>query len=60
VWTRDKGGSLLSLLAVEISAVTRHDPGEHYHALTVLNGKPYYTRIDAQATPEQKRELREP
>ena len=59
VWTTDKDGLLLGLLAAEIAAVTEHDPGEHYLALTVLYGKPYYTRIDAHATPEQKRKLRD-
>jgi phosphoglucomutase len=58
VWTTDKDGLLLALLAAEITAVTGKDPGEHYHELTAEFGKPYYTRIDAPATPEQKLRLR--
>jgi phosphoglucomutase len=57
VWTTDKDGLLMGLLAAEISAVTEHDPGEHYRALTLLYGNPYYTRIDAPTSPEQKRKL---
>jgi phosphoglucomutase len=54
VWTTDKDGIILNLLAAEITAVTGKDPGEHYRELTDGFGTPYYTRIDAAATPEQK------
>jgi phosphoglucomutase len=57
VWTTDKDGLLLALLAAEITAVTGRDPGEHYVALTRQYGAPCYTRIDAPATPEQKTRL---
>ncbi len=54
VWTTDKDGLILGLLAAEITAVTGKDPGEHYRDLTDRFGRSYYTRIDAPATPEQK------
>jgi phosphoglucomutase len=57
VWTTDKDGPLLDLLAAEITARTGKDPGEHYQALTAEFGAPCYTRIDAAATPEQKARL---
>jgi phosphoglucomutase len=57
VWTTDKDGPLLDLLAAEITARTAKDPGEHYRELTADFGTPYYTRIDAPATPEQKAAL---
>jgi phosphoglucomutase len=57
VWTTDKDGPLLALLAAEITAVTGKDPGEHYRQLTEEFGAPIYTRIDAAATPEQKAKL---
>ena len=57
VWTTDKDGILLGLLAAEITARTGRDPGEHYKALTERLGTPFYTRIDAAATPEQKARL---
>jgi phosphoglucomutase len=57
VWTTDKDGPLLALLAAEITAVTGKDPGEHYKELTAEFGTPCYTRIDAAATPEQKAKL---
>ena len=47
----------MNLLAAEITARTGRDPGEHYAALTAEFGPPYYTRIDAPATPEQKAKL---
>ena len=59
VWTTDKDGVIMSLLAAEITAQTGKDPGEHYRELTSEFGTPYYTRIDAPATPEQKATLRE-
>jgi len=57
VWTTDKDGPIMDLLAAEITARTGKDPGEHYHELTAEFGTPYYTRIDAPATPEQKTNL---
>jgi len=57
VWTTDKDGPLLDLLAAEIMAITGKDPGEHYRELTEEFGSPIYTRIDAAATPEQKAKL---
>ena len=59
VWTTDKDGPIMDLLAAEITARTGKDPGEHYRALTVEFGTPLYTRIDAPATPEQKSRLQE-
>ncbi len=57
VWTTDKDGLIMDLLAAEITARTGSDPGEHYRELTLEFGTPYYTRIDAAATPEQKARL---
>ena len=57
VWTTDKDGILMDLLAAEITARTGKDPGEHFQALAAEFGTPYYTRIDAPATPEQKARL---
>jgi len=57
VWTTDKDGPIMNLLAAEITARTGKDPGEHYDALTAEFGTPYYTRIDAPATPQQKARL---
>jgi len=57
VWTTDKDGPILDLLAAEILARTGKDPGEHYRELTAQFGTPYYTRIDAPATPEEKSRL---
>ena len=57
VWTTDKDGLIMNLLAAEITARTGKDPGEHYRALTAELGTPYYTRIDAPATSEQKARL---
>jgi phosphoglucomutase len=54
VWTTDKDGLILALLAAEITAKTRKDPGQHYAELTGQFGSPHYTRIDAPATPQQK------
>ncbi|MDC7786035.1 phosphoglucomutase (alpha-D-glucose-1,6-bisphosphate-dependent) [Rhodoplanes sp. TEM] len=56
-WTTDKDGLIMDLLAAEITAVTGKDPGEHYQALTQEFGAPYYTRIDAAATPGEKARL---
>ncbi len=57
VWTTDKDGPIMDLLAAEMTAQTGKDPGEHFQELTVEFGTPYYTRIDAAATPEQKARL---
>jgi len=57
VWTTDKDGLIMDLLAVEITARTGKDPGEHYRELTAEFGASHYTRIDAPATPEQKARL---
>jgi phosphoglucomutase len=54
VWTTDKDGIIMGLLAAEILARTGRDPGEAYRALTGRFGDPVYERIDAPATPEQK------
>ncbi len=54
VWTTDKDGIVLALLAAEIQAVTGKSPGEHYRALTQEHGDPAYARIDAPADREQK------
>ncbi len=57
VWTTDKDGLIMDLLAAEITARTGRDPGEHYHALTAEFGTAHYTRIDAPASPELKARL---
>jgi phosphoglucomutase len=58
VWTTDKDGPILGLLAAEITAKTGKDPGRHYQELAAKYGEPSYTRIDAPATPEQKKALK--
>ena len=58
VWTTDKDGPIMDLLAAEITARTGKDPGEHYRELTGEFGAPCYTRIDAPATTEQKASLK--
>ncbi|MBT3191862.1 MAG: alpha-D-glucose phosphate-specific phosphoglucomutase, partial [Verrucomicrobia bacterium] len=57
VWTTDKDGIILDLLAAEITAVTGKDPGLHYQDLEARFGAPVYERIDAPASSEQKRIL---
>ncbi|MGJ5817640.1 phosphoglucomutase (alpha-D-glucose-1,6-bisphosphate-dependent) [Paludibaculum fermentans] len=57
VWTTDKDGLILGLLACEITARTGRDPGEHYQDITSEFGASYYTRIDTPSTPEQKSKL---
>jgi len=57
VWTTDKDGPIMDLLAAEITAVTGKEPGEHYREMVAEFGTSYYTRIDAPATPEQKSKL---
>jgi phosphoglucomutase len=54
VWSTDKDGPIMDLLAAEITARTGKDPGIHYQELESEFGTPCYTRIDAPATPEQK------
>lgn len=58
VWSTDKDGIILDLLAAEILAVTEQDPGERYQALTQRFGVPIYRRIQAPATPEEKAALK--
>lgn len=58
VWTTDKDGIIMALLAAEITAVTGKDPSKHYSELTAEFGNPHYARIDAAATPEQKAKLK--
>jgi len=59
VWTTDKDGPIMGLLAAEITARTGKDPGEHYGELVAEFGTAYYTRIDAPASPEQKSKLQQ-
>jgi len=54
VWTTDKDGIILNLLAAEMTATTGNDPGEHYQVLTEQFGNPVYERIDAPANSAQK------
>jgi phosphoglucomutase len=54
VWTTDKDGIILALLAAEITARTGKDPGVLYGELAAQLGTPHYTRIDAPATPDEK------
>ncbi len=58
VWTTDKDGIILNLLAAEITAVTGKDPGTHYAELTASFAEPVYKRIDAPASPDQKAALK--
>ena len=57
VWTTDKDGILLNLLAAEITAKTGRDPGEHYRDLEAKFGSPLYERMDAPATTAQQKIL---
>jgi phosphoglucomutase len=57
VWSTDKDGLIMVLLAAEIKARTGKDPGQHYQEITKEFGTAYYTRIDAPSTPEQKAKL---
>ncbi len=57
VWTTDKDGIILALLASEITAITGHTPAERYDKLTERLGAPVYERIDAPANREQKAAL---
>jgi len=58
VWTTDKDGIILGLLAAEMTAQTKQDPNDLYRRLTRELGMPYYERTDAAATPEQKELLK--
>jgi phosphoglucomutase len=57
-WTTDKDGIILALLAAEITARMEKDPGAIYRELTKEFGDPVYSRVEAQATPEQKEKLK--
>jgi len=57
VWTTDKDGIILGLLAAEITVLTGRDPGMHYQELAAKFGAPVYQRIDAKANPAQKKVL---
>jgi phosphoglucomutase len=57
VWTTDKDGIVAALLAAEITARSGRDPGERYRELTADLGDPVADRVEAPATPEQKRNL---
>jgi phosphoglucomutase len=57
VWTTDKDGLIMGLLAAEITARTGKDPGTHFAEMAAEFGRPYYVRIDAAASPEQKARL---
>jgi phosphoglucomutase len=58
VWTTDKDGFIPALLSAEITAKMGIDPGEIYNSLTKEFGKPFYDRVEAKATPEQKEKLK--
>jgi phosphoglucomutase len=57
VWTTDKDGLIMALLAAEITARTDKDPSEHFSELIAEFGLPHYTRVDQPASPEQKARL---
>ncbi|HXR48268.1 MAG TPA: phosphoglucomutase (alpha-D-glucose-1,6-bisphosphate-dependent) [Candidatus Limnocylindrales bacterium] len=57
VWTTDKDGPIMDLLAAELTAVTGKDPGEHFREISERFGQPYYTRLDVPASPRQKATL---
>ncbi len=59
VWTTDKDGIILDLLAAEITAVTEKDPGQHYQTIEEKFGSPIYERIDAPANAKQKAVLKD-
>jgi phosphoglucomutase len=58
VWSTDKDGLILALLAAEITARTGKDPGVHFQEIAREFGTPFYTRIDAQASADQKNRLK--
>jgi phosphoglucomutase len=57
VWTTDKDGLIMGLLAAEITARTKRDPGEAYNGITRVLGMPFYERIDTEATPALRQKL---
>src|ERR1051326_3832671 len=57
VWTTDKDGPIMDLLAAEMTAVTGKDPGEHFKEIAARFGTPHYTRLDVPASSEQKTKL---
>jgi phosphoglucomutase len=59
VWTTDKDGPIMDLLAAEITAVTGKEPGEHFQEISTQFGTPYYTRLDVPASSDQKAKLAE-
>ena len=59
VWTTDKDGIIMDLLAAEVTAHSGEDPGIHYEVLTEMLGQPVYERLDAPASPEEKAVLRQ-
>jgi phosphoglucomutase len=58
VWTTDKDGVVMGLLAAEILAKTGRDPSQLFSGLTAELGTPFYARIDVPATPKQKNALK--
>lgn len=58
VWSTDKDGLIMGLLAAEITAVTGKDPGQHYHALTKQFGEFWYTRVDTPSNAAQRARLK--
>ncbi len=59
VWTTDKDGIILALLAAEMTARTGKDPGEHYAEIVRTHGESVYTRIDQPASPSEKARLKQ-
>jgi phosphoglucomutase len=59
VWTTDKDGIIMDLLAAELTAVTGKEPGEHFREISDRFGRPYYTRLDVPSSAEQKAALSE-
>ena len=57
VWTTDKDGPIMDLLAAELTAVTGKEPGEHFREISERFGRPFYTRLDVPASAEQKAAL---
>jgi phosphoglucomutase len=57
VWTTDKDGPIMDLLAAELTAVTGKEPGEHFREISERFGQPYYARLDVPASPQQKATL---
>ena len=57
VWTTDKDGPIMDLLAAELTAVTGKEPGENFREISERFGQPYYTRLDVPASPQQKATL---